>query len=497
MQTIRVDGKWRRRLGIAAIGAGIAGLAIAVTAQGQQRQPFELEVRGQGFQRITIQIPEPSMDGGAQSARKDVDEAQETLARDLIYSGFFYVMDQYASPFLPRGVSRAWNVSNERPEQRPHKVTATWTGSGGTLAAELRLLDGAGNQVLGKRYQVGQDGGRQAMHHFADQVVTQLTGLPGTAQTKIAYARLGNKAGEIEVVDYDGFGERALTAQKTLTLSPCWGGGRSWLAFTSYVERSPFLYRLDQGTRRLRAISRQPGLNTTPDWCEKRKSFALTLTRDGNAEIYAMDQDGKGLKRLTHNPGIDTSPSWSAVGDQIAFTSDRSGVPQIYAMDADGGHVRRLTQHGLYSDSPAWSPDGRWIAYVCRREGDSQLVVMSPSGSDERVVVREGSSDSPSWANDSRHIAFSSRRGGARANLCRRSLFGSGTSLDLGVPGSRHPGVVERIRIGTPERSGAAAFFMFQEVTIHVEEGCSLDRDRRRRAAGGMLEEDDGHTHHR
>jgi Tol biopolymer transport system component len=52
---------------------------------------------------------------------------------------------------------------------------------------------------------------------------------------------------------------------------------------------------------------------------------------------------------------------------------------------------------------------------VCRREGDSQLVVMSPGGSDERVVVREGSSDSPSWANDSRHIAFSSRRGGARA----------------------------------------------------------------------------------
>lgn len=393
-----------------------AACALELLAVDVQAQPtFNLDVRGAGFRRISVQISESSIEATANSKRNVVAEAQETLGRDLIYSGFFFVMDQYASPFLPRGVSRAWNVGDERPGERPYRVESTWRIENGELVADLRLVDGSGNQVLGKRYQVGSTGARPAMHHFADQVVRQLTGLPGNAQTKIAFARMAGKNAEIYTVDYDGFGEQPLTSQGTLSLSPCWGPDRSWIAFTCYVEGQPYLYRLDRGTRRMRPISREPGLNTTPDWSNARRSFAVTLSRDGNAEIYSLDADGRNPKRLTHHPAIDTSPSWSATGQQIAFTSDRSGMPQIYVMDADGGNVRRLTQHGLYSDSPAWSPDGRWVAYVCRREGTSQLVVMQPDGSDERVVVREGSNDSPTWANDSRHIAFASRRGGVRA----------------------------------------------------------------------------------
>jgi TolB protein len=397
------------------VATALALILVSLAGAGWAQPVFDLEVRNQGFRRISVQIPESEIEPTATSSRSAIAEAQETLGRDLIYSGFFFVMDQYASPFLPRGVSRAWNVGDERPGERPYRVESTWRVENGELVADLRLVDGNGNQALGKRYQVGAAGARPAMHHFADQVVRQLTGLPGNAQTKIAFARMGGKNSEIYTVDYDGFGEQALTSQGTLSLSPCWGPDRSWIAFTCYVEGQPFLYRLDRGTRRMRPISREPGLNTTPDWSLAKKAFAVTLSRDGNAEIYSLDADGRNPKRLTHHPAIDTSPSWSATGQQIAFTSDRSGVPQIYVMDADGGNVRRLTQHGLYSDSPAWSPDGRWIAYVCRREGTSQLVVMQPDGSDERVVVREGSNDSPTWANDSRHIAFASRRGGVRA----------------------------------------------------------------------------------
>jgi TolB protein len=395
-------------------GIGMALLPILPISTRAQKE-VEIDIRSGGFRRMSIQISEPQIDPSASGQRLVVNESQETLARDLIYSGLFFVMDQYASPFLPRGVSRAWNASNQQPQARPHRVEATWKSEGSTLVAELRLLDGAGTQLVGKRYQVTSEGARGAMHHFADQVVHQLTGLPGTAQTKIAFSRLSGKNSEIFTVDYDGFGEKAVTAQRSLTLSPCWGSGRRWVAFTSYVEKQPFLYRLDQGSKRLRVISKRQGLNTTPDWSEQRGAIAMTLTSDGNAEIYSMDENGAGSKRLTHHPGIDTSPSWSPAGDQIVFTSDRSGVPQIYAMDADGGHVRRVTYHNLYSDSPAWSPDGRWIAYVCRREGELQLAVMKPDGTDERVVVREGSNDSPSWANDSRHLAFSSRRRGVRA----------------------------------------------------------------------------------
>lgn len=402
----------RAVLGVMAVTLGCALPSHPAAAQ---TETYSLEVRGAGFKRFSIQVVEPSVAAAANGWRRDIAEGRDTLARDLIYSGYFFVMDQNSSPYLPQGVSRAWNAANERPQERPHRVEAAWSSVDGGLTVDLRLLDGGGQQVVGKRYQIAAAGPRPAMHHFADQIVKALTGERGIAQTKIAFARMNGKNSEIWSVDYDGFGEKALTAQRTLSLSPCWGTARQWIAFTCYAEGQPWLYRLDQGARRLRPVSSAPGLNTSPDWSPAREDFALTLTRDGNAEIYRMDRDGRGGQRLTHHPAIDTSPTWSPGGQQIAFTSDRSGVPQIYVMDADGGNVRRLTQHGLYCDSPAWSPDGQWIVYVCRADGEFQMRVVKVDGRDERAVVREGQNDSPSWANDSRHIAFASRRGGSRA----------------------------------------------------------------------------------
>jgi len=402
----------RRRFGAAVLVLACVGVPSFIVGQ----PVFDLEVRGKGFRRVGIQIESPSFLENTVTPPNLVREARDTLGRDLIYSGFFFVLDATGDPMTPWGVPRDWIVAVDPSSRAPYRVESVWRSDGSASSVDMRLVDGAGAQILGKRYAVRDPGGvRPAMHHFADQIVRQLTGLPGTAQTKIAFARLAGKSSSIVTVDYDGLDERTVTTQQTLSLSPCWGTGRSWLAFTSFVDGQPHLFRLDQGSKRLRPISQRQGLNTAPDWSEKRQAFALMLTTDGNAEIYRTDAEGKNPKRLTHHPAIDTSPSWSPNGDQIAFTSDRTGVPQIHVMDADGGHVRRITRHNQYSDSPAWSPDGRWIAYVCRREGSLQLVVIAPDGTDERIVVRAGSSDSPAWANDSRHLAFSSRRGGTRA----------------------------------------------------------------------------------
>src|SRR5262245_55530017 len=269
-------------------GVGMGALAVAVLfglgprTIDAQTPTYRLELKG-GFKRFTIQIAEPSIEAAATSMRSEIAEAQETLARDLIYSGYFFVMDSYASPYLPRGVSRAWNASNERPDERPHRIDVAWSAESGRLVADLRLLDGAGQQLVGKRYQISDAGARPAIHHFADQVVKALTGERGIAETKIAFARMTGKQSEIWTVDYDGFGDKQLTAQRSLSLSPCWGTSREWIAFTSYVEGKPHLYRLDQGSRRLRSVSAFEGLNTSPDWNAARQQFALTLSRDGNA----------------------------------------------------------------------------------------------------------------------------------------------------------------------------------------------------------------------
>ena len=378
-------------------------------------QEDDLTIEGHGFKRVSIQIAVPEMAGADGELRRLANEGRETLARDLIYSGLFYVMDEWNNPYLPSGVSRAWNLANETPERQPHKVAAGWSMEAGQMLAELRLVDALGTQITGKRYTIGTAGVRHAMHHFADEIVKRLTGVDGIAQTKIAFARVHGNVAEIYSVDYDGFDERQVTTQKTLSHSPVWGVGRKWIAFTSYVDENPSLYRIDEGMSRMRVVSRYRGLNTAPDWCQERQLFALTLSHEGNAEIYTMREDGAQLKRLTHHPAIDTAPTWSPRGDQIAFTSDRSGIPQIYVMDGDGGNVRRLTYHNRYSDAPAWSPDGRWLAYVSRWEGAIELRVMKPDGTNQRVVVSDGLNDGPSWAKDSRHIAFTSLRRGSRA----------------------------------------------------------------------------------
>ncbi|MFQ5599392.1 MAG: hypothetical protein ACE5G2_02430 [Candidatus Krumholzibacteriia bacterium] len=407
-----------RSRGLAALGVVVAtcvlwGLAPAAPAQ---RDEVDLgTIEKQAYKRITLKMLEPEFETAEPQVRRSANEGRETLARDLIYSGLFYVMDQWASPYLPRGVTRAWNVTDENPERRPHEIHSIWRSEDGQLVIEMRLVDVLGTQIAGKRYKVEPGGERSAMHHFADEVVKRLTGVEGTAQTKIAFARVRGERSEIYTVDYDGFGERQVTDRNVLSLSPVWGKGRKWIAFTSYLEGRPYLYRIDQGSSRMRVVSDRPGLNTAPEWSEEKKRYAVTLSHEGNAEVYTIDESGRRLKRLTHHPAIDTSPSWSPRGDQIAFTSDRSGVPQIYVMDSDGGNVRRLTYHNRYSDSPAWSPDGRWIAYVARWEGNIELRLMKPDGTDQRVVVSRGLNDGPSWAKDSRHSAFSSMRYGVRA----------------------------------------------------------------------------------
>ncbi len=394
---------------------GAIAVVLAVGAAPAAAQEYRVDIEGHGFKRISVQVAVPETSGGDGELRRLAGEAREVLARDLIYSGLFYVMDEWGKPYLPSGVSRAWNLANETPERQPHGVGARWSVEAGPMVAELRLLDARGTQITGKRYTIGATGVRAAMHHFTDEIVKRLTGVDGIAQTKIAFSRVRGEVAEIYTVDYDGFDERQVTTQNTLSHSPVWGVGRKWIAFTSYVDENPSLFRIDEGMSRMRVVSRYRGLNTAPDWCQERQRFALTLSHEGNAEIYTLREDGAELKRLTHHPAIDTAPTWSPRGDQIAFTSDRSGIPQIYVMDGDGGNVRRLTYHNRYSDAPAWSPDGRWLAYVARWEGAIELRVMKPDGTNQRVVVSEGLNDGPSWAKDSRHIAFTSLRRGSRA----------------------------------------------------------------------------------
>jgi TolB protein len=251
---------------------------------------------------------------------------------------------------------------------------------------------------------------------IADEIVGALTGVPGVADTEMAYVsnRIGSK--EVFVMDANGDNQRAATHWGAITSFPSWDPDASGLVVTSYRYRSrPWLFALKRGgqpsgrlfqnlpdsTRLYRGVYDPSGTR-----------LAIVGSVDGVSEIFTATRGG-GLTRLTNDRYIDVGPTWSPDGRQIAFVSDRTGAPQIYVMNADGSGVRRLTFDGSYNTSPAWSPNGEWIAFETRIDSQFDIWKIRPAGGPSIPVVSNPRSDEqPCWSPDGRLIAFASTRYG-------------------------------------------------------------------------------------
>ncbi len=412
----------------AARAAALVAAVMVLSSQAPPRASAQTEVS------ITIrETREYTIPLGLERIRtveRDPDEARvaeavhSVLENDLDLSGLFDLV-----PF-----------SLERPETSYADLRAVARGRIGRRGQRF-YLEGwleefpNGRAIFVKRWTFAEDLSRKAAHKFADDIVYYLTGESGIAQTKIAFVASDGESQELHVMDYDGYGERALTAHNSLCLSPAWSPDGEVIVFTGYRKDNPDLYGIKRTGGTSWVISSRPGINSAPAFSPDGERLAFTMTVDGDAEIYISEPDGSKPKRVTFNRAIDTSPTWSPSGRQIAFTSSRSGIPQVYVMDADGTNVRRLTYEGSLNDSPAWSPQGDKIAYVSRREGRMEIAVVSVYGGPEQLLTwNAGNNENPRWAPDGRHLCFSSTRGGSR-EIYLMNDDGSGQRRISGGPG--------------------------------------------------------------
>ena len=404
----------RRTLAPVALALVLAWLAPWPPPPASRAQGVEvfLNVTGGGAKKLNIAIPEFALLGGT-DAQGTAKLLASVAGTDLTFSGLFSVVA--ASGAIPANnpaaLKESWTAFAAAGAHAG--VHGLLTLRGDRLEAEMRLYDLTSPEhrlIAAKKFQGTLAQARRVAHRIADEIVLQFTGEPGVADTKLAYVLGPRGAKEIYIADYDGAGATPVTRNGSINLMPVWSPDARSLAFTSYVQGYPDLYRTFPFERRpLQTLAAFAGINSSPAWSPDGRLLAMTLAKDGNPEIYVLTLATGALRRLTRHAGIDTEPTWAPTGRQLAFVSDRTGSPHIFVMDTDGANVRQLTSGG-FQTQPRWSPKGDTIVYTQRQAGH-QLWAVNPDGSTPRqLTFGPGSAQGAAWAPDGRHLAFQSNR---------------------------------------------------------------------------------------
>jgi len=378
---------------------------------GAQGVEVWIKATGSGSRKLNIAIPDFTVITGADPSGAGKQLASVTGA-DLNFSGLFSVV-------AATGTIPVNNADALRQSWSEFAAAGAHAGLHGLLAlrgeraeVEMRLYDLTSPEhrlIATKKFELPAGVMRRLAHKVADEVVLQFTGEPGVADTKIAYVSGPVGAKEIVMADYDGAGTASVTKNGSINLSPVWSPDARSLAFTSFKQGYPDLYRAFPFEKRPdQTLAAFVGINSSPAFSPDGKQIAMTLSVTGNPEIHVLNLASGSMRRLTRHAGIDTEPTWSPTGRQIAFVSDRSGAPHVYVMDDQGLNVRQLTSSGFHTQ-PRWSPRGDLIAYT-QRSGTHDIWVVDADGSNPRRLTNGGDNQGPTWSPNGRHLAFQSNR---------------------------------------------------------------------------------------
>ena len=372
-----------------------------------------INVTGGGARKLNIAIPEFTVIAGADTGGL-AKLLASIIGTDLNYSGLFSVVaGTGAIPANnPEALKQSWtDFAAAGAHAGLHGLLAF---RGDRLEGEMRLYDLTAPEqrlIATKKFEVALGQPRRLAHKIADEVVLQFTGEAGIADTKIAYVQGPAGAKEIYMADYDGVGAVSVTKNGSINLMPAWSPDARSLAYTSYVQGYPDLYRRFpfEERRPAQTLAAFIGINSSPAWSPDGRSIAMTLSKDGNPEIYVLTLATGTLRRLTRHASIDTEPTWSPTGREIAFISDRAGGAHMFVMDAEGANVRQLT-FGGWQTQPRWSPKGDTIVYTVR-QGTHDLWAINADGSNaRRLTTGPGNNQGATWSPNGRHLAFQTNR---------------------------------------------------------------------------------------
>ncbi|MDH3404564.1 MAG: hypothetical protein OES32_04500 [Acidobacteriota bacterium] len=381
------------------------GDEVRITVGGELRSQYRL-----AFPATRSALP-AAMSGAAEAI-------DSTLRQDLLASRAFAIQGPQALAAVELTGDRGRDFELYRSLANEILLEIDVVSEEGQVVLEGRVFDlASGDSLLGKRYRGEAAVARRMAHSLADEIVLLFTGRRGLGLTTIAFysdRQAPNVIKEIYLMDADGQNQRAITAHKTVSLSPAWSPTGDAIAYTSFFSGRPGVYLVDLVSGRKNPLVTEGTFNASPSFSPDGRQIAFARSLPGgNIEIFVADRAGGGLRRLTNAGGIDTNPTWSPTGRQIAFTSDRGGSPQIYVMDPEGTEIQRVSRTGRYNDGAAWSPDGDRIAYAQRAgiERFDIVVVDVVTGESRQLTAGPGSHETPTFSPDGLKIAFAAKYG--------------------------------------------------------------------------------------
>ena len=274
---------------------------------------------GLGVQKVRLAVPQFAARNAQTTPLEQV--FHQVLMDDLSYSG---IVDMVSTSFYPLNAPSVPNeLQAQQWSQSPTNAMmvafGNLTATGTSLSLAGYLYDVRQNpslSILEKIYTgaATQDGARQLAHQFADDIISRLSGgVPGIAQTKIAY--VSNRSGHKEIweMDYDGGNQHQLTHLGTISLTPRWSPDDSHIAFTCFEAYrkivSAQICMYSTLTNRVTYFPRFPGTNSSPAWSPDGNQLAFMASMNGDPEIYVSDSSGRNMKRLTYSVAVSTSPT--------------------------------------------------------------------------------------------------------------------------------------------------------------------------------------------
>ncbi len=347
----------------------------------------------------------------------DADIAQ-IIGQDLLRSGQFAPISRNNMLSLPHDVQdvffRDWRAINAN-YVTVGRITANTDPE--KIELHFSLVDVIRQEEVLNRTLIGYKNKPRALAHAAsDAIYEQITGIQGAFSTRILYVS-SDKNGEdfiyrLHMADTDGFNEKIIIESSEPVLSPAWSPDAKQIAYVSFEQGKPAIYRQILATAERQKLVDFPGLNGAPAWSPDGTHLAMVLSKDGNPDIYTLNLETKVLKKVVSHFAIDTEPTWMPDGKSLVFTSDRGGNPQIYQVSLETNRVKRITYEGTYNARPQILPDGSGFVVITRRAGNFHIALQKFNNDRIWILSQTALDESPTIAPNGFMLLYATKYNG-------------------------------------------------------------------------------------